>query len=236
MAISTRKYYASMDNTELITEAQLRSAVKRINDRLYQLSKEGLKGSESWNQYANIANLFGGIQWHEGKKGTSREGQQIPSISVKNIKDIAKPIEQVTKRKYPSGEPLETKLVNSDKAKMILHYDIYGGTSAKDKKRAKAWLEENGFFAPTRKQIYEAVVTLGNLHQFIQDHSDSIYEVERVTGENIVHENSGKFSVDEVNRIMAIEKEKEELAKKNASGDSKPSEPQNENFVPLSWM
>ena len=236
MAISTRKYYASMDNTELITEAQLRSAVKRINDRLYQLSKEGLKGSESWNQYANIANLFGGIQWHEGKKGTSREGQQIPSISVKNIKDIAKPIEQVTKRKYPSGEPLETKLVNSDKAKMILHYDIYGGTSAKDKKRAKAWLEENGFVAPTRKQIYEAVVTLGNLHQFIQDHSDSIYEVERVTGENIVHENSGKFSVDEVNRIMAIEKEKEELAKKNASGDSKPSEPQNENFVPLSWM
>lgn len=246
MAISKRKMYAVDDGYELITEAQLRSAVKRINDRLFQLHKAGLspmnfehKGSEAWNEYANLANKFGGIQWHEGKAGTSRAGMIIPSISVKNIKDIATPTEKVVRRDFKTGKVLETKLVSSDTAKLLIHYDVDGGSSAKDRAKAKKWLEDSGYKNPTHWAIRNACIQLGTLHQFIEDHASSLYDVEKMTGEDIVHNNSGHLTVDEVARIMNIEEEKEQLEREKAKAD-KPEKAtpraEDEEFRPFAWM
>ena len=56
-----------------ITDAELRSAIKRINDRLYQLEKNNLQKSEAYYSYKNFANRFGGISY--GKRPSIKVGR-----------------------------------------------------------------------------------------------------------------------------------------------------------------
>lgn len=178
---------------EEITDAELRSAIKRINDRLYQLDKANMKGSTAYQSYETFANKFGGISY--GKR---------PSIKVGKISELS----AQDKREILNADRHGGSLGNETK-KTIDYIRQSDPTFVTHKGKRTA--EEN-------RLISETANKLGNIHQFIEDHDYMIYDVENAKG-NFIRENNGKLTPDEVERLFNIEDEYNSLNNKHDKED-----------------
>ena len=228
--MNSESYKRYMNDYDIVSEAQLKSAIKRINDRLYQLDKAGLRESTAWKYYENFANAFGGIKM--GKR---------PHITISKtaMKNLTTPVTKVTRRDLETGEVLATKQVNSSMAKDILHADRYGGTLGSVKKSAKDYLKQKGNDDPTDEEMKKAVNTLSNVHEFIENNQDKIYAVEDATKE-FIRGNNGRLTAEEVDRLMNINEEYNKLMSEDEDedeDDTTPSDASNlyEDINPFEW-
>lgn len=174
-----------------ITDAELRSAIKRINDRLYQLDKANMKDSTAFQSYESFAKKYGGISY--GKR---------PSIKVGKISELnAQDKREILNIDRHGGS------LGQEKKKAI-DYIRQSNTEFATHK-GKRTVEEEQLIQETANQ-------LGQIHQFIEDHDYMIYSVEDATG-NFIRENNGKLTPAEVERLFNIENEYNQLQQNNES-------------------
>lgn len=174
---------------EEITDAELRSAIKRINDRLYQLDKANMKGTTAYQSYESFANKFGGISY--GKR---------PSIKVGKLSALSKQDKREILNIDRHGGSL-----GHEKKKAIdyIRQTEPNFATHKGKRTAEEELK-----------IQETANQLGQIHQFIEDHDYMIYDVENATGD-FIRGNNGKLTPAEVERLFNIENEYNQLQQNN---------------------
>lgn len=183
------KYLSQIDksnDTFEITDAQLRSAVKRINDRIHQMNTAGLNNSVSYKSYKEFAQSFGGIQY--GKRAHIH-------ISIKKL-------------------TAEQKLD-------IIRADFNGGSLGDEMTKATTHLkqEKGEDYNPTRAEKIKTANKLGDIHEFIEDNIDVIYDVEDATDE-FIRGNGGELTPAQVSRLFNVYKEWQDL--KDKKKDFKP--------------
>lgn len=170
---------------EEITDAELRSAIKRINDRLYQLDKANMRDSIAYQSYESFANKFGGISY--GKRPSIKVGK-LSALSEQDKREIL----NIDRHGGSLGQ--ETK-----KAIDYIRQSDPSFANHKGKRTA----EEN-------RLISETANKLGKIHEFIEDHDYMIYAVEDAKGD-FIRGNNGKLTTDEVERLFNIEYEYNQL-------------------------
>lgn len=174
---------------EEITDAELRSAIKRINDRLYQLDKANMKGSTAYQSYESFANKFGGISY--GKRPSIKVGK-LSALSEQDKREIL----NIDRHGGSLGQ-------EKKKAIEYLRQNDPSFATHKGKRTAEDELK-----------IQETANQLGQVHQFIEDHDYMIYDVENATGD-FIRGNNGKLTPAEVERLFNIENEYNQLQQNN---------------------
>lgn len=174
-----------------ITDAELRSAIKRINDRLYQLDKANMKDSTAFQSYTSFAKKYGGISY--GKRPSIKVGK-ISELSAQDKREIL----NIDRHGGSLGQEKKKAIdyIRQSNTKFATH-------------KGKRTVEEE-------QLIQETVNQLGRIHQFIEDHDFMIYSVEDATG-NFIRENNGKLTPAEVERLFNIENEYHQLQQNNES-------------------
>lgn len=172
-----------------ITDAELRSAIKRINDRLYQLDKANMKDSTAFQSYKSFAKKYGGISY--GKRPSIKVGK-ISELSAQDKREIL----NIDRHGGSLGQEKKKAIeyIRQSNTKFATH-------------KGKRTVEEE-------QLIQETVNQLGQIHQFIEDHDYMIYSVEDATG-NFIRENNGKLTPAEVERLFNIENEYNQLQQNN---------------------
>lgn len=178
---------------EEITDAELRSAIKRINDRLYQLDKANMKGSTAYQSYESFANKYGGISY--GKRPSIKVGK-ISELSAQDKREIL----NIDRHGGSLGQEKKKAIdyIRQSNPKFVTH-------------KGKRTAEEEQLIQETANQ-------LGQIHQFIEDHDYMIYDVENATGD-FIRGNSGKLTPAEVERLFNIENEYNNLNNKHDKED-----------------
>lgn len=174
---------------EEITDAELRSAIKRINDRLYQLDKANMRGTTVYQSYESFANKFGGISY--GKRPSIKVGK-LSALSEQDKREIL----NIDRHGGSLGQ-------EKKKAIEYLRQNDPSFATHKGKRTAEEELK-----------IQETANQLGQIHQFIEDHDYMIYDVENATGD-FIRGNSGKLTPAEVERLFNIENEYNQLQQNN---------------------
>lgn len=174
---------------EEITDAELRSAIKRINDRLYQLDKANMKGTTAYQSYEFFANKFGGISY--GKRPSIKVGK-LSALSEQDKREIL----NIDRHGGSLGQ-------EKKKAIEYIRQNEPNFATHKGKRTAEEELK-----------IQETANQLGQIHQFIEDHDYMIYDVENATGD-FIRGNSGKLTPAEVERLFNIENEYNQLQQSN---------------------
>lgn len=182
-----RTYVNKIRGVEEITDAEIQSALKRINDRLYQLNKKGLNTTAPFKKYQSLSMQFSGTL-RFGKNGR---------ISV----DLGY---------LDNGKKRTVKNLTLEEKKVILEADRHGGTAGNELKKAREWLKENGHQQPTDEEIKNTAIMLNDIHEFIIENDNIIYDVERERG-NIVTGNSGKLTEEQVNRLFNVKNERDAI-------------------------
>lgn len=174
-----------------ITDAELRSAIKRINDRLYQLDKANMKDSTAFQSYESFAKKYGGISY--GKRPSIKVGK-ISELNAQDKREIL----NIDRHGGSLGQEKKKAIdyIRQSNTKFATH-------------KGKRTVEEE-------QLIQETVNQLGRIHQFIEDHDFMIYSVEDATG-NFIRENNGKLTPAEVERLFNIENEYNQLQQNNES-------------------
>ena len=175
---------------EEITDAELRSAIKRINDRLYQLDKANMKGTTAYQSYEAFANKFGGISY--GKRPSIKVGK-LSALSEQDKREIL----NIDRHGGSLGQ-------EKKKAIEYIRQNDPSFASHKGKRTAEEELK-----------IQETANQLGQIHQFIEDHDYMIYDVENATGD-FIRGNNGKLTPAEVERLFNIEYEYNKLKSNNS--------------------
>lgn len=172
-----------------ITDAELRSAIKRINDRLYQLDKANMKDSTAFQSYESFAKKYGGISY--GKRPSIKVGK-ISELSAQDKREIL----NIDRHGGSLGQEKKKAIdyIRQSNTKFATH-------------KGKRTVEEEQLIQETANQ-------LGQIHQFIEDHDYMIYSVEDATG-NFIRENNGKLTPAEVERLFNIENEYNQLQQNN---------------------
>lgn len=174
---------------EEITDAELRSAIKRINDRLYQLDKANMRGTTAYQSYESFANKFGGISY--GKRPSVKVGK-LSALSEQDKREIL----NIDRHGGSLGQ-------EKKKAIEYLRQNDPSFATHKGKRTAEEELK-----------IQETANQLGQIHQFIEDHDYMIYDVENATGD-FIRGNNGKLTPAEVERLFNIENEYNQLQQNN---------------------
>lgn len=172
-----------------ITDAELRSAIKRINDRLYQLDKANMKDSTAFQSYESFAKKYGGISY--GKRPSIKVGK-ISELSAQDKREIL----NIDRHGGSLGQEKKKAIeyIRQSNTKFATH-------------KGKRTVEEEQLIQETANQ-------LGQIHQFIENHDYMIYSVEDATG-NFIRENNGKLTPAEVERLFNIENEYNQLQQNN---------------------
>lgn len=172
-----------------ITDAELRSAIKRINDRLYQLDKANMKDSTAFQSYESFAKKYGGISY--GKRPSIKVGK-ISELNAQDKREIL----NIDRHGGSLGQEKKKAIdyIRQSNTKFATH-------------KGKRTVEEEQLIQETANQ-------LGQIHQFIEDHDYVIYSVEDATG-NFIRENNGKLTPAEVERLFNIENEYNQLQQNN---------------------
>lgn len=174
---------------EEITDAELRSAIKRINDRLYQLDKANMKDSTAFQSYESFAKKYGGISY--GKRPSIKVGK-ISELNAQDKREIL----NIDRHGGSLGQEKKKAIdyIRQSNTKFATH-------------KGKRTVEEEQLIQETANQ-------LGQIHQFIENHDYMIYSVEDATG-NFIRENNGKLTPAEVERLFNIENEYNQLQQNN---------------------
>lgn len=174
-----------------ITDAELRSAIKRINDRLYQLDKANMKDSTAFQSYESFAKKYGGISY--GKRPSIKVGK-ISELNAQDKREIL----NIDRHGGSLGQEKKKAIdyIRQSNTKFATH-------------KGKRTVEEEQLIQETANQ-------LGQIHQFIENHDYMIYSVEDATG-NFIRENNGKLTPAEVERLFNIENEYNQLQQNNES-------------------
>lgn len=172
-----------------ITDAELRSAIKRINDRLYQLDKANMKDSTSFQSYESFAKKYGGISY--GKRPSIKVGK-ISELNAQDKREIL----NIDRHGGSLGQEKKKAIdyIRQSNTKFATH-------------KGKRTVEEEQLIQETANQ-------LGQIHQFIENHDYMIYSVEDATC-NFIRENNGKLTPAEVERLFNIENEYNQLQQNN---------------------
>lgn len=172
-----------------ITDAELRSAIKRINDRLYQLDKANMKDSTAFQSYESFAKKYGGISY--GKRPSIKVGK-ISELNAQDKREIL----NIDRHGGSLGQEKKKAIdyIRQSNTKFATH-------------KGKRTVEEEQLIQETANQ-------LGQIHQFIENHDYMIYSVEDATG-NFIRENNGKLTPAEVERLFNIENEYNQLQQNN---------------------
>lgn len=212
--MTTNTYIAKMkgaDNGGLdITNAELQSAIKRINDRLYQLSSRDLQESATYKSYESMIKNMGGTITY-GKTGR-------PSIKF----------------------AVNSTKLGQEVRREILSIDRHGGTYGREKASAMAHLKEKHGenYKASENELKTTIIKLGQIHEFIEENSGIIYAVEKEKGDFITG-NDGRLSAVDIDRLFKIQQEYDKIQeeKKNkAKLESDKAKNNAENLQALNWL
>lgn len=212
--MNTNTYLSKMNGGVEITDAELKSAIKRINDRLYQLASHGMQESATFKRYESA----------------------IASIKVG---DVAGYIQQNEKR-LGVHLPTQPSKLSQELRREILAIDRHAGTYGREKASAIEYLKNKHGedYKASEKEIATAAAKLGKIHEFIEENSGIIYAVEKERGDFITG-NDGHLSAEKIDRLFNIQREFEEIQeeKKNkAKIESDRAKNNAENLQALNWL
>lgn len=204
--MTTKTYINKMRGVEPITNAEIQSALKRINDRIYQLNKKGLDKSDAFKQYEKLGAQLGGMK-------TGKTGRVTIDLG-----------------RNKAGKRLKVSQLSQEDKQKIMEVDRHGKTAGNEIKKAHNYLKEKfgDEYEPTNEEIVNASNELGQIHDFIIDNASIIYKVESEKG-NIVTNNNGKLTPEQIERLFNVKNEyaemmnaKKEKAKKEITKDINP--------------
>lgn len=216
--MNTNTYIAKMKGAENggldITDAELRSAIRRINDRLYQLASHGMQESATYKRYESaIANI--------------------------KVGDVAGYI-QLNEKRPGVHLPTQPSKLSQELRREILAIDRHAGTYGREKASAIEYLKDKHGkdYKASEQEIAKASAKLGKIHEFIEENSGIIYAVEKERGDFITG-NDGHLSSEKIDRLFNIQREFDEIQedKKNkAKAESDKAKNNAENLQALNWL
>lgn len=172
-----------MKDPSTITDAELRSAIKRIDDRLMRLAQKGFKNTNSYKGYEDLAKYIGG-SITVGKKGYYH-------LSVGRI----------------------SKLTLADKRRILMVDRKGGSYGKETQRATNYLQEKYGKdYIPTHEEVVKTAEQLSSIHDFILENDNMIYTVEKEYG-NIVTGNDGELTPQQVDRLFNVENDYNEIMK-----------------------